>query len=309
LFLQHIIDILYRSPRSKYKTIMRFGGFISYYKMLKGKNEMISASKLLPPILSHQNGLAIYFLTGKDFVYQTLFCAHSLVKVSKEQYQFILIDDGSFNEVIKAEIERQMPNVVIINANEINSNLDFHLPIERFPFLRNKRIVYPHLKKLTDIHTLNSSTKLVLDSDMLFFREPTEMIKWLKQPTGCLFMIDCEESYGYSRKLMEELAGYRIPKMVNVGAFGFNSSSINWQKLEDWGSNLEKNEGTTYYLEQALSAMLVANEQPKISLSKEEYIVNPSTTDFNEVKLHHYVDLSKQFYFNSAWKISIDQRA
>lgn len=262
---------------------------------------MIKASKTLPPIPSHKDGLQIYFLTGKDYLYQTLFCAYSLIKVSKEKYQFTLVDDGSFTEELKSSTKKQMPDVIILDTNQINQNLDLYLPIHDYPFLRNKRAVYPHLRKLTDVHTIDQGYKLVLDSDMLFFKEPIEMINWLKAPSGCLFMIDCAESYGYSHQLMEDLIGQQIPKLVNVGAYGLSSSAISWQHLENWGKNLEEKEGTTYFLEQALSAMLSAN-MSKTILNKEEYIVNPSP-NLENTKLQHYVDLSKKFYLETAWRI------
>jgi len=269
--------------------------------MLQGRDKMIKASHTLPAIPSHQDGLQIYFLTGKDYLYQTLFCAYSLVKFSKEKYQFTLVDDGSFTEDLKSRTKKQMPGVIILDTNQINRNLDLFLPIHNYPFLQNKRTVYPHLRKLTDVHTIDDGYKLVLDSDMLFFKEPTEMIDWLKAPSGSLFMVDCAESYGYSQQLMEDLVGEQIPKLVNVGTFGFNSSAISWQQMENWGKNLEEKEGTTYFLEQALSAMLVANRSKTI-LNKEEYVVNPSQ-NLENAKLHHYVDLSKKFYWETAWKI------
>lgn len=302
--LQTLIDTVYRNPKSKYKTIKRFGGYVAYNKMLKHQEEMIEASIILPEIPSFKEGLQIYFLTGEKYLYQTLFCALSLTKACDEKFQFILVDDGSFNQNLINRIEHQMPGVKLILTNEIEANLNRSLPLSKYPFLHRKREIYPHIKKLTDIHTIDTNSyKLVLDSDMLFWNEPAELINWLKNPSGCLHMIDCEESYGYDKVLMSSLCGYKIPEMVNVGAIGFNSNIINWQDLEIWAKTLEEKEGTSYFLEQALSAMIIASE-PKSILNKEEYIVNPveKTDSSTRVKLHHYVDLSKKYYFESLWK-------
>lgn len=303
--VQQLINRFYRVPKSKWKEIRRFGGYISYLKVLKGKKEMFNASKSLPPIFSHQGGLNIYFLTGKKYLYQTLFCAFSLVKVSpKETFQFILVDDGSFDDEFISQINSQMPNAKIITKTEIENNLGNRLPKLKYPYLNDKREIYPHIKKLTDIHTLDENPyKLVLDSDMLFWNEPVELINWLKQPNGCIYMLDCVESYGFDTALMQSLCGHEIPRLMNVGAIGIQSSTINWDHLETWGKTLEEKEGPSYFLEQALSAMIVSN-QDKAILSKEEYIVNPEqgANNSNLNKLHHYVDLSKKYYFGSAWK-------
>lgn len=306
---QKLINNLYRYPKSNWKNIQRFGGFRSYYKMLNGKKEMIKSSYRITEITSHLKGLPIYFLTGKNYFYQTLFCALSLVKNSQQEFRFILVDDGSFDKELIENANIQIPGVEIITKETIDQNIRRTLPEQDFPYLHFKRKVYPHIKKLTDIHTIASDPyKLVLDSDMLFWQEPLELINWLKDPSGCLYMLDCEESYGYDKGLMQSLCGFKIPALMNVGVFGFNSDVINWENIEKWSQSLEEKQGTSYFLEQALSAMLVANEHKNI-LDKSEYIVNPNegTIDFSKAKLHHYVDLSKQYYFNNAWKKLVDQ--
>jgi len=265
---------------------------------------MMEASQNLPPIISYTNGLTIYFLTGKKYLYQTLFCAFSLTKTSKEKFQFVLVDDGSFDESFDRQVKKQMPGVQIITTKMIEANLAQNLPKTRYPYLHHKREIYPHIKKLTDIHTIDTTSyKLVLDSDMFFWNEPTELTNWLKTPNGCLYMLDSEESYGYDKELMETLCGFTIPDLMNVGAFGVNSNSINWNNIENWAKSLEEKQGASYFLEQALSAMVVAS-QTKTILNAEEYIVNPeiNTSDLNKDKLHHYVDLSKKYYFETAWK-------
>lgn len=307
-FFQIIIDRFYRYPKSNFEKIKRFGGFISYFKMFNNQKRMINASKFLPPILSHNDGYPIYFLTGENYLYQTLFCTYSLVKYSNEKFQFVLVDDGSFDEKLILRIKKQMPGVKIITAKEIQTNLDERLPMKHYPYLHYKRKIYPHIKKLTDIHTITSKhNKLVLDSDMLFLNEPTEIIDWIKNPNGSIHMIDCGEAYGYSQKLMETLCGNKIPELVNVGILGLNSNSIDWNKLEHWAKKLEETEGASYFLEQALSSMIISN-QIRVALDKETYVVNPSNdVHVKQAKtLEHYVDLSKLNYFMKKWKLIIE---
>lgn len=302
--LQKLIDKLYRLPMSTWRTKKRFGGYFSYNKMIREQKKMIDKSKKLPPIISNPNGFPIYFLTGKKYLYQTMFCAYSLNKSSAEKFQYVLVDDGSFDKALINQAKTQMPNVKIVLKEDIEKNLSQKLSLDKYPFLNYKRQVYPHIKKLTDIHTIDdSSFKLVLDSDMLFWNEPTEMIDWLKQPNGSLYMLDCEESYGYETALMQSLCGFEIPKLMNVGAFGIDSRIIDWEHVEKWSEALEDSAGASYFLEQALSAMLVAQGKKNI-LKNDHYIVNPENKniDFTDVKLHHYVDLSKKYYFETAWK-------
>jgi hypothetical protein len=301
--LQEVVNNIYRYPKAHFAKYNRFGGYLQYRKMLAGEDAMRKAANTLPPMPSFPDGLPVFFLTGEKFIHQTLFCIRSLIKVSNEKYHFLLIDDGSFTDGISRFVFEKLPGATLISKEQIDNNLNKNLPADKFPSLHHKRKVYPHIKKLTDVHTIDAiNWKLVLDSDMLFWNEPTEMINWLKQPRQPIHMVDCEESYGYSSGLMSALSGADIPALINVGAIGLNSRAIKWDNIENWIKELEEREGTSYYLEQALTAMIIG-QTPSVVLNKDAYKVNPGNNDM-ETKaniLHHYVDLSKEIYFKKAW--------
>ncbi|WP_090651697.1 hypothetical protein [Mucilaginibacter sp. OK283] len=302
--LQSVINVLYRYPKARLKHFNRFGGYFNYRKMLQGQKLMQHAATHLPPVQSAADGLEVYFLTGKKYLYQTLFCIQSLIKVSQTPFKFILVDDGSFDEQLIKQINTQLPGAGIVSRQMIDQNINKILPKHQYPVLHHKRQVYPHIKKLTDVHTIpGEDWKLVLDSDMMFWNDPLAIVNWLKEPQNPIYMQDCQESYGYSRQLMEQLCKNKIPSLLNVGAIGLKSSAVNWAHLESWTTGLEEKEGSSYYLEQALTAMLLANVEAVV-LPADEYIVNPDTNRINSHigTLHHYVDLSKEGYFKKAWK-------
>ena len=269
--------------------------------MMASNLQMRQKSLELPPVLSYEDGLPVYFLTGKEYLYQTLFCIRSLDRCSRQRFRFHLVDDGSLDIQL---VQEKLPASVIVAAEEIRSNLDRMLPEKLYPAINKKRAVYPHLKKLTDIHTIpGTNLKLVLDSDMLFWKEPAELIKWLQNPSGNLFMTDSNNSYGYSRELMFQLSGYPVPELLNVGVAGLHSGQIDWKKLENWITVMEEKEGGSYYLEQALTAMIASGWHFN-QLPSDNYIVYPNDKQISEGSgvLHHYVDLSKKKYFTEAWK-------
>ncbi len=302
--IQKIIDTLYRYPLANLHKYQRFGGYFNYQSIQQSRKQMEKAWLNLPPILSDPNGPSIYFLTGKNFLYQTLFCIQSLSKAFATGFKLVLVDDGSFDDELIKTAHYLLPGATIITQADIQQNLDKILPKIQFATLHHKREVYPHIKKLTDIHTLPGTWKLVLDSDMLFWAQPEAMINWLSNPNKPLYMQDCQNSYGYSKTLMNELSGSKIPDLINVGAIGLNSADIDWAKLNSWIETLERKEGTSYYLEQALTAMLIG-ETPSVILPADEYIVNPTPRAITNKTgiLHHYVDLSKENYFKKAWKM------
>jgi hypothetical protein len=118
-----------------------------------------------------------------------------------------------------------------------------------------------------------------------------------------LHAVDCTESYGYSRSLMERLAGAPIPPLVNVGLCGLRGETLDWTELEAWCAELITRERTNYYLEQALVAMLVAGQSCAV-VPAADYITMPGKAEVLEPSavMHHYVAESKRWYFRHAWR-------
>jgi hypothetical protein len=272
---------------------------------LQAQREMESAVFKLKPLSDFGTGkpLDIHFLSGKHFWYQTCFCAYSMAQQGRVNLRPIIYDDGTLELNHQSELKRIFPHVQIVDHESIYAQLDFFLPQRRFPHLRQRRLTYPNLRKLTDIHSGSSGWKLVLDSDMLFFRSPTFLIDWLRTPTRPCHMIDVETAYGYSPSLMATLAGKPIPDRVNVGICGLNSDELDWDELEFWCKTLIQQEGTHYYQEQAMIAMLMAHPSRAIA-SETDYVVLPDRAEVFSPRaiLHHYVADSKPWYFRYGWK-------
>lgn len=118
-----------------------------------------------------------------------------------------------------------------------------------------------------------------------------------------LLMRDCEESYGYSRDLMSALSFKEIPPLLNVGVCGLRSDSIDWNELETWCAVLSDREGTSYFLEQALVAMM-ASRRKHLVLPSDSYVTFPDREATIRARgvLQHYVADSKPWYFEHAWR-------
>jgi len=303
-----IYNIYYR-PLAGFNRIKK-QGIINSLIIKRAQQQMISAAYSLKEV--SKPGLPvyyIYFLTGKKYWYQTAFCLYSLQKVSCSiQFNAILIDDGSFDDKLTKQILSQFPSVKIQRADETESRLNQYLPAARYPVLHKKRKIYPHIRKLIDVHAGETGWKMVIDSDMLFFKGPELFENWLKTTSTPFFLHDAVHSYYYSNELMANLVGMPVTPNLNVGMIGLESGSINWDKLESWIIALEKQEGSNYLLEQALSAMIVAG-QKVIVAPKDDYIVLPGEQESKSpaAVLHHYVAESKEWYFKNAWRLILKQ--
>ncbi len=302
--LGKLIYQLYYKPFGQVRKILKTG-IRQTAQIKRGKRQMTAAAaKLKEVVYANAPVYNVYFLTGKKYWFQTAFCLHSFQRFAGVNIHATIIDDGTFDEELIALVKTTFPTTTtIVLTAEIDRLLEQQLPEKKFPVLRQRRITYPHLRKLTDVHILpGGGPKLVLDSDMLFFHQPVELLQWLANPKGMLFMRDVSESYGYSTPLMKELSGATtIPERVNVGVAGIPSALINWPKVEWWTAQMLAKEGSSYLQEQALTAMIAANWDYRF-LPGQEYKVLPKIKgEVISEKLHHYVADSKYDYFVKGW--------
>jgi hypothetical protein len=262
-----------------------------------------AAARLPPAPPSDPDAPEAAFLTGRKFWFQTAFCAWSLRHSAGPRVGFAFYDDGSFDGELTAEARRLFPGCRIVPAAEEEANLDVHLPSTRYPALRGQRLTYLHLRKLTDFHAGRTGWHLGLDSDMLFFRRPDELMGWLAAPDRPVHMIDVHDAYGYPEAALSALAGRAVPSRVNVGICGLQSDLLDWDRIESWCARLLAEHGTSYYLEQALIALVLAG-QPALRLPADQYRLMPEDSECSRptAVMHHYVDLSKRGYFRHAWR-------
>lgn len=310
--IQLVINYLYRYPKTRIKKSLQLGGPIRELQTHLGEKAMKESVSGLEPIKWNPDSKPLEpvftFLTGSRFYHQTIYCIKSLVSATHFRYKFRfkILDDGSMTDSIEATFKRVVPDVVIERLPEINNRIDQFLPEKKYHALRTRRNSFFLIRKLTDVHAGIEGATVFLDSDMLFFNEPTELINWCSSPRMTNFGIeDIEQSYGFDLDTMKEVAGTgTVPEKLNSGLTGLYSPDIDFERLQDW---MIRTETTTaygnYYLEQSLTAMLIAQKNYILG-RRPDYLVMPTSEQVtNRIGvLHHYVNISKPDYFIHAWK-------
>jgi hypothetical protein len=298
----------WHAPAGAIKKSLSVGGPIEQWRDRQGARAMERAALTLPTDRTPPPAKApeLHFLTGTRFWYQTAFCLHTLQAQAGRTFRAVLHDDGSFDAETCARLRDLFPAAEIRLRRDNDARLAAALPPDRFPYLHDRRRHYPNILKLTDAHAGAHGARLVLDSDMLFFRRPDFLLDWLAAPDRPLHMVDVEDSYGYPPSLMASLAGAPIPHLVNVGLTGLQSEALDWAQIEFWCKRLIEAHGTSYYLEQALLAMLFAGRDCAVAPAA-EYLLAPAVSEClaPRAAMHHYVANSKRGYFRHAWQVSL----
>ncbi len=313
-----IVYLVWHRPIGAVKRSIREGGPVEQWKTERGRRSMelaawqlgakgdfgiqISEFKNKNPS-GRKKQLELHMVVGKKFWYMAAFALVSLKKHLSSPVQVHFYSDGTLT-VGQERALRQLPvEAVFHRPEEIMERLEKELPQTKYPVLRERFSNYPNIQKLISPHLGSSGAKIVLDADILFFGRPDELCGWLEKPEGILCATDIKESYGYSRALLENLAGGRMPEKVNVGVAGLISEKIDWDQVEKWCTELHDEAGTSYYLEQALIAMMCVKHGCD-QLAEKRYITYPNEAETKERAgaMQHYVDLSKKQYFRELWR-------
>lgn len=296
----------YHQPVGLVRQSWRHGGPIAQWRTRLGRKEMEAAATRLPalPEFRGTTPVTLHLLTGRRFWYQTVFCLHSFAHFAARTIDVELYDDGTIDAETHDKLAALGSRLRVHAQHDLRARLETQLPRGRFPALHERWLNYPNIRKLIDVHLGGGGWKLVLDSDLLFFRPPDRLLEWLDHPHSLLCARDSAESYGYSRTLLERLAAVPLPHCLNVGVCGLESSGVDWDLLESWTRQLIAEEGTHYYLEQALVAMMAARLGTWTMLPASDYVTHPAPAEAHapSAVMHHYVDTSKRWYFGGAWK-------
>jgi hypothetical protein len=298
---------VYYAPIEKLNAIRQAGGFREARRTEKGRREMEAAAAQLPALPGFTGApLELHLLTGRRFWYQSAFCLYSFSTHAARPVRPVFYDDGTLAITQRRQLQRLFPEARFVSKPEALEKLDRLLPRARYPVLRERWDNYPNLRKLIDPHVGAVGYRLVIDSDLLFFRRPQCLMDWCDRPSASLHAVDSEQSYGYSPSLLRTLARGPLAERLNVGLCGLRSDELDWDWLEHASQRLIAAEGTHYYFEQALVALWLAGQTCTVA-PENEYITLPRGSELfrRQAVMHHYVANSKRWYFQHNWRVCV----
>jgi hypothetical protein len=205
----------------------------------------------------------IHSLLGKRHVGMCLWSIKSFLHFSGKQYSVVLHDDGSLTDKDIRKLEHHLVNVRVIRKpladDQIVSKIKPYSNVLKYRFGElgqtdwGKRMSIFSLKLLDFNLLANASKILVLDTDVLFFRRPDEIIRWAEDPAsnGCLYAY---EEYKPIRDAGNKIVGFAKKTdpqcFFNSGLICFNKSVLNLAILDDWLESNKVRVDKVYIFEQ-----------------------------------------------------------
>jgi hypothetical protein len=246
----------------------------------------------LPPVAvpgQDQDFSVHILLCNRDF--EMSVCAlRSFVFYCGRSFEFVIHEDGTLTQEQKKYLLKNFPKSEVI---------DYHrsLNLAKETFGENSEIYKMRQKgvlmlKLLDIKLFSTKKKvIVLDSDILFFKKPDEVLNAaIRFDVPNLFNKDVFPSLMASKEVLEDICAKKIPERINSGLSVVYRDAIDFVLLEKWLKELNdrKVDIILHRIEQSLITMLCVNHKSGIDYLPETYDVSFGK-DVGQSVCKHYV--------------------
>jgi hypothetical protein len=191
-------------------------------------------------------------------------------------------------------LHRHFPAARVIAQAEADAAVETWLRSRGLVRLLAARQRTPFMQKLTDFPVLSESTHLLtLDSDVLFFRFPAELVIAAHAPsTMSLFQRDPESTYNISEERALSELGIRLAPKVNTGIMVSPRESLDLQSCEKYLGHPDVARPTGW-IEQTLHA-LCASAHGRVTYLPDSYLVSLATdVNLGSLVARHYAGPSR----------------
>lgn len=274
------------------KAFLKYGmGWTYLYYRFWVAPQILKAKVLERPV-THQE-LSMHMLFGaRDFI-MALWSLASLYRVSSIRGTLYLHSDGTLIDTHRVTLARLFPNAVFVDARDVvATHADFFNAHED---LRDFRVQYTKFqaKKLLDPFLVSDAPyRLILDSDMLWFKDPTELREAVEAGVPRALMMSDRTGQG-GRSYVTFKDGTRISEDIAA----CNSGITLYQKDQFYLYTLSAYIAKTDYLHKKFTdqACYATVLNPEL-LPENRYIIKGTLTD--EVVLRHYTNPSRAKFYS-----------
>jgi len=265
----------------------------------------------------HSTFIEVNTMCGNSQFDMGIWASWSLMRFLPEA-RLIVHSDGTLSEDRICMWKKMLPGTQVRTRETSLAQLSEIL--SRFRHVNNWTESYHFGLKLGAFHGLGEGRVVVdLDTDVLFFREPTELIEAAHSSGAFLrWNQDIRKSYAYSERILRDVLADELrnfPERLNGGLLvSSRLDNDDWEFLESALSKLEADARTDpmrYWMHQTLFALLASRRQAGCEpLSKNYDIYKGATKD--ESIARHYVgekSVRPRFFTEGIFKVVEDAKA
>lgn len=246
------------------------------------------------PLASELTKTSIHMLLGKRHLEMAICTCKTLNLAANSSFSFQFHDDGSLTKNDINRLRTFFPGSYIIERSL--ADLRAEKLLENYPRcleIRNSHILMP---KIFDFALWSNKRRIAnIDSDIVFFRDPDQLVQELMTLSHNIFNRDFADGYVDGLEVLNRIFDTQITSKVNSGLWVVNRDIINFNLLEIWLSNIEcEKYKSHYFLEQTLMAALVSKDPKNLIFFDENYDVG--NMKLNNAVCKHYVSANRDAY-------------
>lgn len=173
----------------------------------------------------------IHVLTSSQDWMNLLWALKSFYIMSRRKYALCIHDDGSLTPRNSALLQQHFPAARILDRR--SAEAEVLASLAKYPRCREFRLSNPLAPKVFDFrHYLRTERMLLLDSDVLFFQEPVELLRRIEDPDYRLNTVngDVASAYTVEPVAVLDCCGVRLLERFNsgLGLIHRNSLQLDW---------------------------------------------------------------------------------
>lgn len=266
----------------KFRQTFEHGLVVAFHRQATRKRILDT-----PPVATDFHGpIEIHVLTSHVDWLNLLWALKSFYVYSARRYPLCIHDDGTLDAEATEILRRHFPQARIISREQADREVQRALaPYPRCSALRQTNTL--SLKVFDFHHYLTSERLLLLDSDVLFFAEPTELLRRLEDSGWRRNSVneDIEDAYTVDAQTVREHCGFELCPRFNSGLGVIHKASLQLDWIEEF-LGLPGIIGHFWRIEQTLLAL--CSSRYGVEFLPPEYRVRLNGSS-NGLPCRHYV--------------------
>jgi hypothetical protein len=256
------------------------------------KNIYLKKILSTPPVTCESNSSSeIHILTCHRDLLETLWCLKTFYHFSKLNLGLVIHDDGTLSPADITIFHNHFVNCRLVRKKEADEKLSSALKNTPFSFrCRFQDFLLLSMKLFDPFFFSGADNILLLDSDVLFFNKPSEVMDCCANSMPC-FMDDYQNAYSLLISDLNKVVDKKVIDRFNSGLLCYQRKKIDLETVEKLLKSVlcNKNFDNTGWIEQTIFALLFSLlEDPPIRLS-ENYQISFKTLTEDTIS-HHYVN-------------------
>jgi hypothetical protein len=284
-------------------------GFYRTFKRRRLWSRILDTAPVITESLLDSAAIEIHILTYDRDYLSAIWALKSFYHYSGVRYPLQIHVQGRASARMIARLRTHFPCATIIEQAQADLTTEQWLIERGYQRLLVARRAGIMMMKLIDfILSCRGSHLLAIDSDVIFFRRPDELLAAIEQPSQKdLFMHDAASSYNISESQALRDLGIDLAPRVNCGLMLLARDDRRLARCEDYLTHSDVAR-TTGLIEQTLHA-LYDSEHGRVAYLPDNYFVSPDgpTAESQKLVCRHYAGGSRPLLTDEGMTRLIEQ--